>query len=113
MKKKIIVLVSTLFIILLFFFTILISQKPQDLRQHAATSGYPHVVSTQVVDGNGSPLLLRGGMLPTSFVYSANWPAKDPTQILNTKTFTAMTSWKMNALRINVSQWIYQTNPTL
>ncbi len=88
----------------------------------AAASGSPpptglgmlHTQGTQVVDSAGHVLLLRGAMIPTSFAYINRWQkGQDPTQILSSVTFEAMASWHMNAVRINISYWIYQLNPTL
>jgi len=79
----------------------------------ASESGFPHVQGTQLIDGNGQPFILRGAMIESSFAYIKSWKSgKDPLAILNTTTFTAMVQqWHMNALRINISEWIYDLNP--
>lgn len=72
------------------------------------------VRGTQIEDATGHVVLLRGAMIPTSFVYINSWKhGQDPTKALNTTTFTAMASWRMNTVRINISYWIYQVNPSL
>src|SRR6266702_3293440 len=94
-------------------FTVLFSQKQQTIH-HYAGDGFPHVVGTQIIDGNGSPIVFRGAMMESSFAYVSQWQAgKDPTQTLTSNAFHAMSNWGMNAVRINISQWIYNTNPAL
>jgi aryl-phospho-beta-D-glucosidase BglC (GH1 family) len=91
-------------------FTIFIQQG----RAFAATgSGFPHVQGTQLIDGNGQPLILRGAMIESPFAYIKGWQRKkDPLTNLNTTTFTAMAQqWHMNALRMNISEWIYNLDP--
>lgn len=73
-----------------------------------------HVQGARIVDAAGREVVLRGAMIPTSLAYINRYAkGQDPTQILNAATFTAMASWHMNAVRINISYWIYQVNPTL
>ncbi|GAC1454046.1 MAG: hypothetical protein PVSMB4_14700 [Ktedonobacterales bacterium] len=72
----------------------------------------PHVVGAQLVDAAGQPLLLRGAMMESSFAYIKSWQGgQDPTRILNSTTFAAMRAWHMNALRTNISYWIYRLDP--
>lgn len=78
------------------------------------SNGMPQVRGTQVVDGTGRDLLLRGAMIPTAFAFIDRWQrGQDPTQILDATTFSTMATWHMNAVRINVSYWIYLLNPDL
>lgn len=78
------------------------------------STGMPQIRGAQIVDGSGRELLLRGAMIPTSLAYISRWQkGQDPTQTLDAATFTAMAGWHMNAVRINISYWIYQLNPTL
>src|SRR6266849_1624466 len=82
-------------------------QQKQETRQQAA-GGVPHAQGAQIVDGSGNPILLRGAMMESAFAYIKPWQAgQNPLDTLNTKTFTAMHSWGMNALRMNISNWIY------
>jgi len=86
----------------------------QQGRAFAATgSSFPHVLGTQLIDGNGQPLILRGAMIESPFAYIKGWQRKkDPLTNLNTTTFTAMAQqWHMNALRMNISEWIYNLDP--
>lgn len=78
-------------------------------------SGPLHVKGAQIVDATGQPVLLRGAMIPSAFAYIKRWQnGQDPTQMQFTPaTFAAMASWHMNTVRINVSYWIYQLNPSL
>lgn len=77
-------------------------------------NGMPQVRGAQIVDGSGHDLLLRGAMIPTAFAYINRWQnGQDPTQALSAQTFSAMASWHMNAVRINISYWIYGLAPTL
>ena len=76
------------------------------------SNGMPQVRGAEIVDGTGHTLLLRGAMIPTSFAYINSWQhGQDPTTILDATTFTTMANWRMNAVRINISYWIYQLNP--
>lgn len=78
------------------------------------SNGYPQVRGARIVDGSGITLLLRGAMIPTAFAFINRWQkGQDPTQMLNAATFQAMASWHMNAVRINISYWIYQLAPAL
>src|SRR5437016_6129772 len=53
------------------------------------SSGCLHVQGAQIIDCNGSPVMLRGAMMESSFAYINKWQGgQDPTQILNTTTFT-------------------------
>jgi hypothetical protein len=75
-------------------------------------AGKLHVRGAELVDDTGRPVLLRGAMMESSFAYIKPWQrGQDPTTILNSATFTAVASWHMNALRINISYWIYQLDP--
>lgn len=86
----------------------------QTINQQAASGTiYPHVQGTQILDGNGNPLYLRGAMIESSLAYINQWKKGiDPLATLNTNTFNAMASWGMDAIRINMSQWIYEYDAT-
>jgi hypothetical protein len=78
------------------------------------SSPYPYVSGTHIYDSSGNVVTLRGAMIETSLAYIKPWEAgQDPAKILNAATFNAMTStWHMNAVRINMSQWIAEKDPT-
>lgn len=72
------------------------------------------VRGAQIVDARGRTVVLRGAMIPTSFAYINRWQkGQDPTQMLNASTFETMARWHMNAVRINISYWIYLLDPEL
>ncbi len=79
------------------------------------TPGMPYVRGPLIYDGSGHPLILRGAMIESSFAYLHLWQmGRDPLLFLNTPTFHAMAQqWYMNAVRINISQWVYNTNPSV
>lgn len=76
-------------------------------------NGMLHVQGSQLIDNSGRPVMLRGAMIETSFAYISRWnKGENPLDILNSNTFNAMRSWNMNALRMNISEWIYNLNPS-
>ncbi len=78
-------------------------------------TGVPHVVGTQLVDANGHPLQLRGAQIESPFNYIQGWEAgKTPAKVMNAPTtFQVMAQqWRMNALRLPISNWIYAKDPT-
>lgn len=79
-----------------------------------AASGLLHVQGTQLVDANGHPVVLRGADIGTSFSNMKSWQrGKRPTDIISSATLTAMAQqWHMNALRLQVSNWIYAKYPS-
>ena len=79
-----------------------------------SATGFPYVRGNQIIDGSGHPLILHGAMIQTAFAYIAPWQqGQNPLKILNSTTFNAMRSWNMNAIRINISYWIYRLDPAL
>ena len=74
--------------------------------------GYPYVSGNTMYDDQGHKLILRGAMLESPFAYIHDYITrnKNPLDTLNAKTFQAMHDWKMNAVRINISQWIEQAD---
>ena len=79
------------------------------------SAGMPYVQGTQILDGTGHPLRLRGAQIESAFNNIKSWQAglriNTP---LNSTVFNAMVqTWNMNALRLPLSNWIYATNPTL
>lgn len=129
-KKQIVIIVICflLFIILLPRVMLFISKKTG--RYHKRTvsetsqnviaitpvpSGvaFPRVSDTTLIDTSGQPFLLHGAMIESSLAYIERWKkGEDPTTVLNSNTFHAMASWRMNAVRINISEWIYELDPT-
>src|SRR5438270_12806799 len=81
----------------------------------SVTPGMPYVQGAQIYDGSGHPLTLRGAMIESSFAYLRPWQnGQNPLLVLNAPTFHAMAQqWYMNAVRINISQWVYDTNPSV
>lgn len=82
---------------------------------HNITTGMPYVQGTQILDGAGHPIRLRGAQIESAFNNIKSWQAglrlATP---LNSSVFTAMAqNWNMNALRLPLSNWIYASNPTL
>ncbi len=89
----------------------LTQQHPQGTGQPEvpAASGLLSVQGSRLIDGQGHPFLLRGAQIAGPFNFLSGWQAKtDPTQWLNPRTFQAMRSWHMNALRLPLSGWYYQ-----
>jgi len=77
------------------------------------TAGFPHVQGTQIVDGSGNPFYLRGAEIESAFDNMGSWKAGVKlSHILNPTVFNAMVqTWKMNALRLCLSNWIYVKDP--
>jgi aryl-phospho-beta-D-glucosidase BglC (GH1 family) len=69
---------------------------------------------SDLMDVSGEPLILRGAMIESPFAYIKGYidQKKNPLDVLNSQTFQAMHSWGMNAIRINISQWIQQADKT-
>jgi len=75
-------------------------------------TGMPYVQGTQIIDGSGHPILLKGAQIESPFNYIKGWQAgQSPSKVLNPSVFQAMAQWKMNALRLPISNWIYALNP--
>jgi aryl-phospho-beta-D-glucosidase BglC (GH1 family) len=76
-------------------------------------TGMPYVLGTQIIDATGHPLILHGAQIESPFNYIKGWEAgQNPAKVLNPAVFQAMAQdWKMNALRLPLSNWIYGLNP--
>jgi endoglucanase len=76
--------------------------------------GLLHVLGTQIVDASGRAVVLRGAQIESGFNYIKQWKSgKKPTTILNSAVFAAMADqWKMDVLRVPLSNWIYDVDPT-
>ena len=75
----------------------------------------PYVKGTQLIDTSGHPFVLHGAQIESPLIFANSWskPGKSPTTVLNSKTFQVMAQqWKMNALRLPLSNWLYAKNPT-
>src|SRR6266516_2888842 len=74
-----------------------------------APSNMPYVQGTQLIDASGHPFLLHGAQIQSPFNFISGWDSgKSPTTNLNSRTFYVMAhDWKMNALRLPISNWIY------
>jgi hypothetical protein len=69
-----------------------------------------YVQGSQLIDASGHPFVLHGAQIESSLIFANSWgnPRKSPTTILNSKTFQVMAQdWKMNALRLPLSNWLY------
>jgi len=90
-----------------------LGQDRSSIVRAASGQSLLHVQGTQLLDGNNRPVVLRGAMIESPFAYLKQWQGgRDPLKILNTTTFTAMSQqWHMNAVRLDISQWIYQLDP--
>lgn len=80
----------------------------------SVTTAMPYVQGPQIYDGSGHPLTLRGAMIESSFAYIHQWQkGQDPLTVLNSSAFNAMAQqWHMNAVRINISEWVYVLDPS-
>lgn len=72
-----------------------------------------HTSGTQIVDGSGHAVILRGSQIESGFNYIKQWQSgKKPTSVLTSAVFQAMAQkWKMNVLRVPLSNWIYNLDP--
>ncbi|GAC1656721.1 MAG: hypothetical protein NVS4B7_00980 [Ktedonobacteraceae bacterium] len=72
-------------------------------------SKFAHVQGTQIVDGAGKPLYLRGAEIVSAFTDMGSWKAGVRlSNVLNPTIFKAMVqTWKMNTLRLPLSNWIW------
>jgi endoglucanase len=83
------------------------SSAPGGGQAPAAAAGMPHVEGSRIVDGKGNPLLLRGAQIESAFNYVKQWQRGDsPLALLNSRTFAVMASWRMNEVRVPLSNWI-------
>lgn len=74
----------------------------------------PYVRGTQLIDTSGHPFVLHGAQIESSLIFANSWgnPKKSPTTVLNSKVFQVMAQdWKMNALRLPLSNWLYAKDP--
>ena len=88
-----------------------------DQRKPSGASGtvFPHVSGTQIIGPSGSPLILHGANIETAFMYAHAWQnnSASVTKALNPTVFNEMkANWRMNAVRICLSNWIYSSQPT-
>src|SRR5947209_10991196 len=116
--------VASLFIVLAFVASAL-STASTDM-QHKAFAVHPaqkttassmmflHAQGTQIVDGAGNQVLLRGAEIESAFDDMANWKSGVRlSHILNSTVFNSMVQvWKMNTLRLCLSNWIWAADPT-
>jgi len=116
--------VASLFIVLAFVASAL-SAASADM-QHKAFAVHPaqkttassmmflHAQGTQIVDGAGNQVLLRGAEIESAFDDMANWKSGVRlSHILNSTVFNSMVQvWKMNTLRLCLSNWTWAADPT-
>ncbi len=79
-----------------------------------AATGMPYVRGSQIIDGSGHPLILHGAQIESPFNYIKGWESgKRPSTALNSTVFNVMVhDWKMNTLRLPISNWIYAKDTT-
>ena len=72
-------------------------------------TGMPYVQGSRIIDGSGHPFVLHGAQIESPFNYIKNWEnGKRPSIMLNSTVFNVMAhDWKMNVLRLPISNWIY------
>ena len=77
-------------------------------------TGMPYVQGDQIIDASGHPFMLHGAQIESPFNYIKNWESgKSPFTMLNSTVFNAMAhDWKMNVLRLPISNWIYAKDTT-
>lgn len=82
------------------------------IQPHAGKA--PFVQGAQIIDpSTGKVLMLRGTQIASPLNFISGWNSgQDPTQYLNPQVFAAIKSWNMNALRLPISLWEYNTNPS-
>ncbi|HLZ81676.1 MAG TPA: cellulase family glycosylhydrolase [Ktedonobacteraceae bacterium] len=107
--KKTFQLLSLLLLIATISITFFIEQT-----RPSAASAFLHVSGTQIIDASGKSIVLRGSQIETSFMYANSWQNNnDVTSKLNPTAFNQMTrNWHMNVLRLSLSNWIYNSDPT-
>ena len=122
MQKKALQLLIMLTVIAIAFTAIFIGVKASttqlnnlaQLAPHSSSTTFLHVQGTQVIDSSGHPLALRGAEIESAFDTMGRWQnGSRLTQVLNTTIFTVMVrDWKMNTLRLCLSNWIYAKDST-
>src|SRR5205085_11705762 len=77
------------------------------------TPPYPHVRGTRILDSSGHTFVLRGAQIDGPFAnYNAWFNNNNVTKQFNPTVFKVMSQdWHMNALRIPLSNWIYDADP--
>ncbi len=80
----------------------------------APITGLLHIEGTKIIDASGHLVLLRGAQIESPFNYIKSWSnTKKINAVLNQSVFDAMAKeWKMNVLRLPISNWIYAQYPT-
>lgn len=79
----------------------------------ASATIFPHVSGIQLISSSGHPFLLRGAQIESAFNNATGWRHNNNvTRVLNTAVFNEMSkNWHMNAVRICLSNWIYDKDP--
>src|SRR5438094_6248629 len=74
-----------------------------------------HVRGTQLLDASGHPVLLRGAQIESPFAYIQAWQRGEAmSKNLNPSIFNTMVhDWKMNVVRLPISNWIYALDPAI
>jgi len=110
-KKKPFFLLLAIFVIIVLILSIIVFfirlQGQKQTSNPPSNAGYPSVKGTQIIDGNGTPLLLRGAQIPSEL--NIGWKnGSRVAKVLNPSVFAAMHSWHMNALRLPIGAYNYQ-----
>jgi aryl-phospho-beta-D-glucosidase BglC (GH1 family) len=104
------------FLLLLVIVAVSITFVVEQHRPSSAATGivFPHVSGTKLIDSSGQTFLLHGANIESAFMYANSWfKNNNATKVLNPKVFNEMSQvWHMNAVRICLSNWIYDKDPT-
>ena len=101
-------------LLLLFPLIAILPERNQPAAARASTIGIPNVVGNRIVDGSGNTLILQGAHISTDlYALNPNSTEQAASQHLDAATFGEMHNvWKMNAVRLFTSDFIWQTNPS-
>lgn len=94
--------------------TAALAEQNQQTAPSAPPAALPHVVGNTIVDGSGHTLILQGAHISSDlYVISPNSAEQEASKHLDSATFDEMHNvWKMNALRLFTSDFVWQTNPS-
>ena len=93
--------------------TVILPERNQPPVAHASVAGMPYVVGNKIIDSSGNTLILQGAHI-SSDLYAINpGPTEQAaSEHMDAATFDEMHNvWKMNAVRLFTSDFIWQANP--
>jgi endoglucanase len=103
------------FVLLLLIVAVSVTFVVEQHKPSSAAGGgiYPHVSGTKLIDSSGHTFLLHGANIESAFMYAHSWVKNNNvTKVLNYTVFHEMSAkWHMNAVRICLSNWIYDKDP--